>query len=290
MLESGGMKRILVIGATGRVGRQVVSELLGTDARVRALTRNLDGAGLPSEVEVVRGDLTAPESLDAGLDGADAVFLLWTAPASAVSAAVERIASQPRRVVFLSSPHQTPHPFFQQPNPMATMHADIERSIETSGLEWTFLRPGMFAANTLLWWAPQIRAGNVVRWPYGDAPTAPVHERDIAAVAVRTLLDDGHDGKDYVLTGPESMTQREQVLTIGEVIGKPLRFEEMTPDEARQEFKAPPPVVNMLLNAWAAALGQPALVTSRIEEITGRPARSFRDWVADHADEFRSQP
>jgi uncharacterized protein YbjT (DUF2867 family) len=202
---------------------------------------------------------------------------------------VDRIARHARRVVFLSSPHQTPHPFFQQPNAMAAMHADIERSIEASGLEWTFLRPGMFAANTLLWWAPQIRAGNVVRWPYGDAPTAPVHERDIAAVAVRALLDSGHDGKDYVLTGPASLTQREQVIAIGEVIGRPLRFEEMTPDEARQEFKAPPPVVNMLLNAWAAALGQPALVTSNVAEITGRPARSFRDWVADHAGEFRAE-
>ncbi|HEX3125847.1 MAG TPA: NAD(P)H-binding protein [Thermoanaerobaculia bacterium] len=282
------MKRILVIGATGRIGRQVVSELLATDAGVRAMTRNPDDAGLPSDVEVVRGDLTAPESLDAALDGVDTVFLLWTAPADAVPAAVERFARHASRVVFLSSPHQTPHPFFQQPNPMAAMHANIERSIEASGLGWTFLRPGMFAANTLLWWAPQIRAGNVVRWPYGDAPTAPVHERDIAAVAVRALLDSGHNGKDYVLTGPESLTQREQVIAIGEVIGRPLRFEEMTPHEARQEFKAPPPVVNMLLNAWAAALGQPALVTSKIEEITGRPARSFRDWVSDHAGEFRA--
>lgn len=282
------MKKILVIGATGRIGRQVVSELLSTDAQVRALSRNPAEAGLPTEVEVVRGDLTAPASLDDALEGVDAVFLLWTAPAEAVPAAVDRIAKQARRVVFLSSPHQTPHPFFQQPNRMAVMHADIERSIEASGLEWTFLRPGMFAANTLLWWAPQIRAGNVVRWPYGDAPTAPVHERDIAAVAVRALSETGHNGKDYVLTGPESLTQREQVVTIGEVIGRPLRFDEMTPDEARNEFKAPPPVVNMLLNAWAAALGQPAFVTSRIEEITGRPARTFRGWVTDHAGEFQA--
>lgn len=282
------MKNILVTGATGRIGRQVVSELLSTDARIRALTRNPAEAGLPPEVEVVRGDLTAPDSLDEALEGVDAVFLLWTAPAEAVPAAIDRIAKNARRIVFLSSPHQTPHPFFQQPNRMAVMHADIERSIEASGVEWTFLRPGMFAANTLLWWAPQIRAGNVVRWPYGDAPTAPVHERDIAAVAIRALLDGGHNGKDYVLTGPESLTQREQVMAIGEVIGRPLRFEEMTPDEARQEFKAPPPVVNMLLNAWAAALGQPALVTSRIEEITGRPARTFREWVTGHAGEFRA--
>ena len=284
------MKRILVTGATGRVGRQLVSQLLATDARVRALTRNPAAAGLPPEVEVVRGDLTVPETLAESLDGVDAVFLLWTAPAAAVPGAIDKIAGHVRRIVFLSSPHQTPHPFFQQPNPMAAMHAQIERRIQASGLDWTFLRPGMFAANTLLWWAAQIRAGDIVRWPYADAPTAPIDEQDIGAVAVRALLDAGHEGADYVLTGPQSLTQREQVETIGEVIGRPLRFEEMTPDEARREWPAPPHVVDMLLKAWAAAMGQPALVTSKVEEITGRPPRTFREWVADHTEEFRGFP
>lgn len=283
------MKRILVTGATGRVGRQVVSQLLATDAHVRALTRNPDAAGLSPEVEVVRGDLTVPADLDGCLDGVNTVFLVWTAPAGAVPAAVDRIAAHARHIVFLTSPHQTPHPLFQQPNPLAVLHADIERSIEASGLRWTFLRPGMFAANALFWWAPQIRTGDVVRWPYADVPTAPVHERDIAAVAVRALLEDGHEGVGYVLTGPQSLSQREQVVTIGEVIGRPLCFEEMTPDEARRELPWPPAALNMLLNAWAAAIGQPALVTSTVAEITGRPARTFRDWVIDHAEEFRAR-
>jgi uncharacterized protein YbjT (DUF2867 family) len=282
------MKRILVTGATGRVGRQVVSQLLATDARVRALTRNPDAAGLPPEVEVVRGDLTVPESLDGGLEGVDAVFLVWTAPAGAAPAAVERMARHAGHIVLLTSPHQTPHPFFQQANPMAALHAEIERLIQASGVGWTFLRPGMFAANTLMWWAPQIRAGDVVRWPYAAAPTAPIDERDIAAVAVHALLETGHDGAGYVLTGPESLSQLEQVATIGEVIGRPLRFDEMSPEEARSEWPVPAPVVNMLLNAWAAALGQPALVTSTVAEITGTPARTFRDWVTDHAEKFRA--
>jgi uncharacterized protein YbjT (DUF2867 family) len=270
------------------VGRQVVSQLLSTDAGVRALTRNPDAAGLPPGVEVVRGDLTDPASLDEGLDGVDTVFLVWTAAADAAPAAVDRMARKARRIVFLSAPYKTPHPFFQQPNLMAALHAEVERLIEASGLRWTFLRPGMFAANALLWWASQIRAGDVVRWPYAAAPTAPIHERDIAAVAVRALLEDGHEGAEYVLTGPQGLTQREQVITIGEVIGRPLRFDEMTPDEARRELPAPAPVVNMLLNAWSAALGLPAYVTSTVEEVTGRPARTFREWVTDHADEFRA--
>jgi uncharacterized protein YbjT (DUF2867 family) len=282
------MKPILVTGATGTIGRQVISQLLDTGSRVRAMTRNPDAAGLPSGVEVVRGDLTDPASLDGCLEGVEAVFLVWTAPAAAVPAAVEWIAKQARRVVFLTAPHKTPHPLFQQTNPMAAMHAEIERLIEASGLQWTFLRPGMFAANALSWWGPRIRAGDVVRWPYADVPTAPIHERDVAAVAVRALLEEGHEGAEYVLTGPESLSHREQVAAIGEGIGRPVRFEEISPEEARCELPFPAPALDMLLKAWAAALGHPALVTSTVAEITGRPARTFRDWVADHAGELRT--
>jgi len=283
------MKRILVIGATGTVGRQVVYQLIAANVRVRALTRNPESANLPAQVEIVRGDLTIPDTLDLPLEDVDAVFLVWTAPATAFAPALARIAKHVPRVVFLSSPHQTAHPFFQQPNPVATMHAEIERLIEASGLQWTFLRPGMFAANSLLWWAPQIHADDIVRWPYAEAPTAPIHERDIAAVAARILCEEGHGGKDYVLTGPQSLSQFEQVSVIGEVIGRSLRFEEISPEEARSELLTvmPLPVIHMLLNAWAAAIGRPAFVTSSVADITGTPARTFRDWAIDHAVEFR---
>ena len=281
------MRQILVTGATGTVGRQVVSQLLATDVRVRALTRDPDSANVPNGVDVRRGDLTQPETLDACLDGVDVVFLVWTADPRAVSKAIEQIARYARQIVFLSSPHQTPHPLFQQPNPLATMHAEIERLIQASDLDWTFLRPGMFAANARSWWAPQIRAGDVVRWPYAEALTAPIHEADIAAVAVSALLDTRHNNADYVLTGPQSLTQREQVEIIGDVIGRSLRFEEISPEEARQELGFPLPAVNMLLNAWAAAIGHPAYVTNTVEEVTGNPARTFREWVFDHVEEFR---
>jgi uncharacterized protein YbjT (DUF2867 family) len=282
------MKRVLVTGATGNVGRQVVSQLLATDCPVRALTRNPDAAGLPLQVEVVCGDLTDADALGRCLDGVDVVFLVWTAPAGAAPAAVSRIAGHARRVVLLTAPHKTPHPFFQQPNPLQRLYAQLELLIEESGLHWTFLRPGMFAANALTWWAPQIRAADVVRWPYAAAPTAPIHERDIAAVAVRALLEPGHDGAEYVLTDPEALSQLAQVSTIGEVIGRSLRYEEISPEEALRELPFPAPAVRMLLDAWAAALGQPAYVTSTVAEVTGRPGRSFRDWVTDHIEEFGS--
>jgi uncharacterized protein YbjT (DUF2867 family) len=171
------------------------------------------------------------------------------------------------------------------------MHAEIERLIETSGLQWTFLRPGMLAANALIWWASQIRAGaEVIRWPYVSVPTAPIHELDIAAVAVRALCEEGHAGAEYLLTGPQSLNQSEQISTIGAVIGRSLRVEEISPDEARHELLSvfTPFVINMLLQAWAGGLGQPAFITSTVGEITGTPARTFFEWATDHAAEFRA--
>jgi uncharacterized protein YbjT (DUF2867 family) len=286
------MHRVLVIGATGRVGRQVVSQL-PADAKIRAMVRSRRAAEFPPHVEVVAGDLNLPKTLDQCLDGVDAVFLVWTAPPASVPAALNRIVGQVPRIVFLSSPYKTAHPFFQagQPNPITSLHTQIERLIEASGRQWTFLRPGIFASNSLTWWAPQVRAGNdVVRWPYAAAPTAPIDERDIAVVAVRALCEAGHAGAEYLLTGPESLTQSEQLEIIGAAIGRPLRMEEIPPEEARRELNLAPFVVNMLLGAWVGAIGQPAFITSTVRDITGASARTFRDWATDHAAEWRSPP
>jgi len=144
------MNRILIIGATGRVGRQVAAQLPG-HVKVRALVRNPESARLPPHIEVFRGDLTAPESLVAALRGSEAVFLVWTAPAATIAAAIQQMASHARRIVLLSSPHQTAHPLFQQPNPLARMHAQMENTIASSGVQWTFFRPGMFSANARDW-------------------------------------------------------------------------------------------------------------------------------------------
>ncbi len=283
------MRPVLVTGATGRLGRLVIDLLLEAGVPVRALThRSEAGATLPANVEVVTGDLTVPESLDAGLRDVGAVFLVWTAPPSTAPAVVERLATHVRRVVFLSAPHRTPHPFFQQPNPMAELYADIERRIAATGLESTIIRPGMFASNALAWWATAIRTEGVVRWPYGAAETAPVDDRDVAAVAARTLYQDGHAGGDYVLTGPESLSQAEQVRIIGDVVGRRITFEELSPDEFRRETEGswPRPAVDMLLAAWGATMGMPAFVTSTVFDILGSAPRTFRQWVADHATAF----
>jgi uncharacterized protein YbjT (DUF2867 family) len=159
------VNRILITGATGNIGGQILSQLPTTGLQVRALVRNPEVAGFPPHIEVLRGDLTLPETLDRCLDGIDTVFLVWVAPAEAVAPALERIAKRARRIVFLSAPLKTTHPLFQQSNPSRARAELVERVIETSGLQWTFLRPGMFAANALGWWAPQLRAGDLWHRP-----------------------------------------------------------------------------------------------------------------------------
>ena len=288
-------RTILVTGATGRIGRLVVDELLRGGMRVRALTRQPERAALPEGAEIVRGDFTAPASLDVALEGVDAVFLVWVAPIEHAAAAVARLTAPssegPHRLVYLSAPHQTPHPFFQQPNPLRAVHVEVERLLADATSNCVVLRPGMFASNALHWWAPQIRVGDVVRWPYGAAETAPIDERDVAAVAARALFETTLTGRDYVLTGPASLSQADQVRAIGTAIGRQLRFEELTPEEFRRDAVGtwPPHIAEMLLSAWRAMLGHRAFVTSTVEEITGSPARSVQQWAADNVPAFHRQ-
>lgn len=290
MTQTTGQVPVLVTGATGRIGSQVVAELLRNGTPVRALTRDPSRASLPDSVDVVAGDFTDPDSLDAALKGVTSVFLLWTAPVEAAQAVIHRLESTHRHVVFLSSPHTVEHPFFQQPNPMALVHTEIERLLTEAALDTTFLRPGMFASNAQYWWGPAISAGEPVRWPFAEAETAPIDERDVAAVAATCLQAGQGSQGDYVLTGPQALTQREQVQAIGEVLGRALEFAELSPAEFREETSStwPAPVVAMLLDAWSATLGHPAYITSSVADILQRPALTFRQWATDNIAAFRS--
>ncbi len=217
---------ILVTGA-GKVGRHVVSRLHGSGAPVRVLTRHPALADVPGGVEVVGGDLSHADSLAPCLDGVEAVFLIWPQPtATGPLAAVEVIARYVGRVAYLSS-STVRDDLAVQSHPMTAIHADIEHAIERSGADWTFLRVGKIATNTLFW-STQIAEG-VVRLPFPDAGRSPVVESDIGAVAARTLLDEGHVGAKHILSGPEPLTEGDLVRIIGEVIGRPIRVERIPP-------------------------------------------------------------
>ncbi|WP_199487777.1 SDR family oxidoreductase [Actinomadura spongiicola] len=272
---------ILVTGATGNVGRPVVDELLRAGAKVRALTRDPATARLPGGVEVAHTD-TLP------LTGVTAIFLnpavFWGGVDDLLVRAVDH---RVRRVVMLStSAALDPDPS----NEIAAHHRAIERAIEESGMEWTFARPGEFASNALAW-QQTIRAGAAVRGPYAAARSTPIHERDIASVVARALLTDELVGTRPVLSGPESITAPEMVRLIGEATGRPARFEEITPEEARTEMLAHPHmrpgVVDALLKLRAESVEHPPEPSPEVERVTGRPARTFASWAVDHAADFR---
>jgi uncharacterized protein YbjT (DUF2867 family) len=272
---------IFVTGATGTVGRHVIEHLLAAGADVRALTRRPESAGLPAAAEVVGGDLEKPESLASAFDGADRMYLLATGDTQQVVDLAKQAGV--RRVVVLSSASAG----FEN-DPGGEFHRAAERAVEDSGLEWTHVRPGMFAGN-LLDWADAIRAEGVVKAPYGAARQSPVLEFDIAAVAATALLSDGHNGKIHTLSGPEALTKAEQVAAISKAIGRDIRFEELTPEQWREQVREeiPPFVIDWLLGLWAQTVDNPEPVLPTVREVLGRLARTVAEWAADHAEDFR---
>jgi uncharacterized protein YbjT (DUF2867 family) len=276
---------IVVTGGTGRVGEQVVAQLTELGQPVRVLSRGLRPGHAPSGAEMVRADLADPGSIEPYLHGAGALFLLWPFTSPEVTAdlapKVAAMAAQHvGRVVYLSA-----QPAGERPG---SFWALVERAVEDSGVDWTFLRPTGFASNTLMW-ADQIRSGDVVRWPFGAAARALIDERDIAAVAVRALTGDGHAGSRYLLSGPATLTQAEQVAAIGEAIGRDLAWEEMPRPEALRALTAAwgdAEFAASALDSWEWFVTHPETVTSTVRDLTGAPAHSFADWAAANADAF----
>lgn len=285
---------ILVTGATGFVGRNVVGQLLQAGVRVRALTRNPAAAGLPGGVEVVQGDLTRPETLAPALAGVERMYLFPVEETAREVVAMAKRAGV-RRIVDLSAASVT-----------VGLHTNpVEQAVEEAGLAWTHVRPGGFMANMLQLWAPMVRAQRVVRYPFGDEPANMIHEADIAAVAVAALLEDGHHGAAYTLTGPGTITTREQVAAIGEALGEPVRYIEVTRDEARRVLKAQggfaAESADLMLGLvdyggeeasgaegysdqdWSALEKE----WPDVERVVGRRPRSFAEWARDHVEDFR---
>lgn len=278
--------KVLVTGATGHVGRHVVAQLAEAGHEVVALTRQSD-AVFPSGVTAAHGDLLSPESIPFD---AVARMYLFPEPRTATEVVTRARAAGVSRIVTLSSGAVTGgfDTDFQLP---------VEQAVEASGLEWTHLRPGDFASNTLRLWGPMIRAERLVRYPAPNAPSLAIHEADIAAVAVAALLEDGHTNRWYDLTGPEVITRREQVAAISRALGEKVGFEEVGADEARTILRAQ--------GGWAAAnadflLGFTNYSTDgpsfadvdwnplpTVAEVLGRPAKTYAEWAQDNAAAFR---
>lgn len=279
---------ILITGATGTVGREAIAQLRGEGAGVVAVTRDPARASLPATVEVLAGDPSRPQGLAAAMGRIDAVLVSPRAVGAGTAELLAMAAAHgARRAVVLSAAT------VQFPAGLARFAAEfraIEDAARTSGLAVTVLRCADFDANALAW-APQIRAGGIVYGAYPGAATSPIHPRDIAAVAALALAG-GHEGRTYVLTGPQSLTQPDKVSLIGKAAGLDLTFAEVAPDQARLAMLGqglPEEIPDRLLGSLADYARQPGPTTGTVGELLDRPALTFADWADENAAAFASR-
>ncbi|MFG1681428.1 SDR family oxidoreductase [Nonomuraea sp. NPDC049269] len=274
----------LVIGARGSVGRHVVDRLLAAGESVRASVRDLASADLPAEVSVVAADLTRPDTLKAALDGVRKVFLYAPVGGADAFVGAARDADLERIVLMSSGSVLLP---YAAGNAIAEEHRSVERALDGSGLPWTPIRP-LVLANNALNWAHSIRTDGIVRLVHPEAVMAPIHERDIAAVAVAALAGEAGKEAGALLTGSELLSQRRQVELIGAAIDKDLQIEELSESAARDRFGQfeKPYIVDAILEFIKAAANGGSPATGTVEQVLGRPAVPFSQWAREHAADF----
>ncbi|WP_405003157.1 NAD(P)H-binding protein [Kitasatospora purpeofusca] len=278
---------IVVTGATGNIGGPLTRALAEAGERVTAVSRR--PAPVPDGVRHLTADLAEPASLEVVLTEAKALFLLLSGdlhgPGGAPAELVGRAAAAGvRRIVLLSTQGVVTRPF----GPTRIAMRALEDLVRESVPEWAIVRPGGFASNTL-WWAESIRTGRSVTAPFGDVATPVVDPADIAEVAAACLLEDRHVGGVYELTGPELISPRGQTAVLSAALGVPLRFHELSREEAGAAMARSMPVE--LAEDTLDILGAPSAAELRVapgvREVLGREARSFADWAARHVDAFR---
>ncbi|WP_040808305.1 NAD(P)H-binding protein [Nocardia concava] len=272
---------ILVTGATGNVGAELVAALADGAEPVRALVRDPTRATLPAGVEAVAGDLGAPESLASALDGVRALFLLPGYPGIAQAAAKAGV----EHIVQLSGVSAATG---DTGNAVTRYMMASEQEVTESGAAWTILRPCAFDSNALRW-LPQLNAGDSVRVPFPTVRTANLDAFDLAAVAARAFADPALRGEVLWPTGPESLLPAEQIAILGEVLGRDLECVGLSDEEARADMLKNTPVeyVNAFFDFYVDGAIDESIVRPTVQEVTGRAPRTFRQWATIHADAFR---
>ncbi len=277
---------IVVTGATGNIGRPLVAELVRRGHEVTAVSRAGTAPLDEPRVRGVRADLADPESLRDAVAGASAMLLL--VPGAGGHLDGERIVGTAadagvRRLVLVSSQATATRPDSASHKPMA----ELEKLVRGSGLAWSVLQPGGFYTNAFAW-APSIRSERTVYAPFGSVALPGIDPLDIAGVAAAALTQDGHDGRTYELTGPEAATPRERTEALGEALGTQLAFVELSREQARAGMLElmPEPVVDGTLAILGEPTPQEREVSPDVEQVLGRPGRTFADWAGRHAPAF----
>ncbi|MFD9426405.1 MULTISPECIES: SDR family oxidoreductase [unclassified Streptomyces] len=278
---------IVVTGATGNVGRPLTQALAEAGEQVTAVSRH--AAAVPDGVRHVAADLAELTSLTPVLDGAKALFLLLSGDLHAPGARPTDIidlaaASGVRRIVLLSSQGVATRPL----GPTRIAMRAVEDALRESGPDWAVLRPGGFASNALAW-AESIRTQGTVAAPFGDVGVPVVDPVDIAEVAAACLLDERHTGGVFELTGPEVITPRQQAEAIAAALGSPVRFHELTREEARAAMTqfVPSELADDTLDIIAAPNPAELRISPDVERVLGRAPSPFSDWVARSMAAFR---
>jgi len=274
---------ILVTGATGNVGSEVLKFLTENGQPVRGLVRS--PRSLPGGAEAAVGNLDDAASLKAAARGARGVFLLGgyadmpDALAVFHEAGVEHVALLSSRSVVGG----------QESNAVTGMHMAAERAVRDSGLAWTFVRASGFMSNTLQW-VPQLQAGDVVREPFADVPIAAIDPHDIAAVAATALTENGHEGQAYAVTGPGALLPADRLRILARLLGRELRLEALPDDVAREEMSRTTPAkyVDAFFRYFAEGEFDDSAVTTTVRDVTGKEPRTFADWAEAHAEAFRA--
>ncbi|WP_410579429.1 NAD(P)H-binding protein [Amycolatopsis sp. lyj-108] len=278
---------IVVTGATGNIGRPLTQALVEAGQQVTAVSRH--AAEAPRGGRHVVADLAEPAGLEQALDGAKSLFLLLSGDLHAAEANPADIVGQAaaagvRRVVLLSSQGVATRPFGTTRIAMR----ELEDVVRGSGLDWAILRPGGFASNAL-WWAESVRSHQVVAAPFGDTGLPIIDPADIAEVAAACLVDDRHLGGVYELTGPEVISPREQAEVLAGALGEPVRFQELTREEAKAGMARSMPAE--LADDTLDIIGSPSAAELRVSpdvrRVLGRDPRSFADWTARNIAAFR---